>query len=272
MLGFIGAGNMGGAIVRGVIRAGLVKASDVRISCGSAAESEKNAAATGTYACASNTELVQALGENGILILAVKPTIVPAVLDEISQICTQYKTLIVSVAAGLSLDTLAAHLGEKQAIVRTMPNVAATIGQSMTALCPNAHVTTDQYDEVETIFKAIGQTARIAEKDFSAYSAIAGCSPAFTFYYIDALARGAVQAGLKKNEAVAIAAQAVRGAAQMLLESLDDGASPASLADAVQSPGGTTVAGVVAMEEAGFSSSVVCGVQAAIKRDHELGA
>lgn len=271
MLGFIGAGNMGGAIVRGVIRAGLVDAGDICISCGSAAESEETAAAVGARSCASNTELVEALGEGGILVLAVKPNIVPAVLDEISETCARLGTLIVSVAAGLSLEALASHLGEGQAIVRTMPNVAATIGQSMTALCPNAHVTTEQYGKVEAIFKAVGQTARIAEKDFSAYSAIAGCSPAFTFYYIDALARGAVQAGLKKDEAVAIAAQAVRGAAQMLLESLDDGASPASLADAVQSPGGTTVAGVVAMEEAGFSATVVKGVQASIERDRQLG-
>ncbi|MBR6458714.1 MAG: pyrroline-5-carboxylate reductase [Actinomycetaceae bacterium] len=271
MLGFIGAGNMGGAIVRGVIRADLAEASDIYISCGNAAESEEVAAAVGARACASNTELVQALGEGGILILAVKPNIVPSVLDEISRMCADLGTLIVSVAAGLSLDTLASHLGEGQAIVRTMPNMAATIGQSMTALCPNAHVSAEQFGEVEAIFKAVGQTARIAEKDFSAYSAIAGCSPAFTFYYIDALARGAVQAGMKKDEAVAIAAQAVRGAAQMLLESLEDGATPASLADAVQSPGGTTVAGVVAMDEAGFSATVVRGVRAAIKRDHELG-
>ena len=141
----------------------------------------------------------------------------------------------------------------------------------MTALCSNENVSAEQFAEVEKIFEAVGRTARIAEKDFSAYSAIAGCSPAFTFYYIDALARGAVQAGLRKDEAVAIAAQAVRGAAQMLLESLADGATPASLADAVQSPGGTTVAGVVAMEEAGFSATIVRGVQASIERDRQLG-
>lgn len=271
MLGFIGAGNMGGAIVRGVIRAGLVEAGDIRISCGSATESEEFATAVGARACASNTELVQELGEGGILVLAVKPNIVPSVLDEISETCARLGTLIVSVAAGLPLDTLASHLNEGQAIVRTMPNMAATIGQSMTALCPNGNVSAEQFAEVETIFKAVGQTARIAEKDFSAYSAIAGCSPAFTFYYIDALARGAVQAGLKKDEAVAIAAQAVRGAAQMLLESLESGATPASLADAVQSPGGTTVAGVVAMDEAGFSATIVKGVQASIERDRQLG-
>ena len=95
MLGFIGAGNMGGAIVRGVIRAGLVEANDIRISCGSAAESEEVASAVGARACATNTELVQALGEGGILILAVKPNIVPSVLDEISQTCADLGTLIV---------------------------------------------------------------------------------------------------------------------------------------------------------------------------------
>lgn len=272
MLGFIGAGNMGGAIVRGALRAELVSPDEVCVACGTEAEAAAVAADTGVQALSSNVELVRAVGEGAIVVLAVKPHAVAHVLAEIAEAAEQMRTVIVSVAAGTSLDMLAAPLASRQPIVRTMPNVAASVGQSMTAICPNEHVCEADTAEVEKLFNALGRTVRLAEKDFSAFSAIAGCSPAFTFNYIDALARGAVQAGIPKAQATAIAAQAVRGAAQMLLAGLEDGATPAGLADAVQSPGGTTVAGVVAMEDAGFSASVVRGVQAAIARDRELGA
>ena len=272
MLGFIGAGNMGGAILRGVLRAGLAEPGEILVSCGTEAEAGAIAEETGVAALTSNADLVREAGPGAIVVLAVKPHIVAPVLAEISQAAADMETVIVSVAAGTSLETLAEPLAPRQPIVRTMPNVAASVGQSMTAICPNEHVKAADAARVEEIFTALGRTERLEEKDFSAYSAIAGCSPAFTFYYIDALARGAVQAGIPKSKAVAIAAQAVRGAAEMLLAGLEDGATAAGLADAVQSPGGTTVAGVVAMEDTGFSASVVRAVQAAIARDRELGA
>ncbi len=272
MLGFIGAGNMGGAILRGVLRAGLHAPEDIVFSAGTPEEAGAVAEATGARAVAANVDVVREAGPGSVVVLAVKPHVVPAVLAEIAQAAAEEGTVLVSVAAGTSLEKLGAPLASAQPIVRTMPNVAASVGQSMTAICPNGNVSEEDVARVEEIFGALGRTVRLDEKDFSAYSAIAGCSPAFTFTYIDALARGAVQAGISKADAVEIAAQAVRGAAEMLLGGLENGATPAGLADAVQSPGGTTVAGVVAMEDAGFSASVVRAVQAAIARDKELGA
>ena len=145
--------------------------------------------------------------------------------------------------------------------------MAAAVGASVTAYACNAPAA-PRADDVASVLASIGIAEPMAEQDFSAFSAIAGCSPAFTFGYIDAMARAAVRNGLPKAVATRIAA--VYGAAKLLLEKLDAGASAASLADAVQSPGGTTVAGVVELEQAGFGAAVVRGVQASIDRDGEL--
>ncbi|WP_353066369.1 pyrroline-5-carboxylate reductase family protein [Arcanobacterium hippocoleae] len=151
-----------------------------------------------------------------------------------------------------------------------MPNVASAIGKGMTALCANDFVTAAQFAKIQEVFAAVGAVSVIAEKDFPAFSAIAGCSPAWTFAYIDALSRAALAAGMTKAESVRVAAQAVAGAAQLALASLPE-IRPQALIDTVTSPGGTTVAGLIEMEQAGFSNAVINGVRAAIARDAQLG-
>ncbi|WP_182049273.1 pyrroline-5-carboxylate reductase [Changpingibacter yushuensis] len=270
MLGFIGAGAMGGAIVRGVIESGLYPASEIFV-CGSSPErSIQIATQLGVTSAPTATDLVDAVGDDGIVVIAVKPYAVGSVLDSVRESAIAHNTVIVSVAAGTTLETLASHLTPDQPIIRTMPNVNAAIGQSMTALCAGPAVSQAQFVAVEDVFHAVGEITRITEKDFSTFSALAGCSPAFTFEYIDAMARAGVRNGIPKAQAVKIAAQAVLGSAQMVLVGLEQGLTPASLADSVQSPGGTTVAGVVALEEAGFSAAVVRGIQASVDRDVQM--
>ena len=201
--------------------------------------------------------------------MAVKPFAVGGVLDEIRKAAARRGSVIVSVAAGTPIEFLESRLEPGQPVVRTMPNMAAAVGASVTAYACNP-AAEPRADDVADVLSSIGIAEPMAENDFSAFSAIAGCSPAFTFGYIDAMARAAVKNGLPKASATRIAAQAVYGAAKLLLAKLDDGASAASLADAVQSPGGTTVAGVVELEQAGFGAAVVRGVQASIDRDKEL--
>ncbi|MCF2705782.1 pyrroline-5-carboxylate reductase [Arcanobacterium haemolyticum] len=269
MLGFIGAGSMGGAIIRGVIAAGTYKASDIVIVGSTPERSRELADSFGTQAARDARELVAKVG-SGVVVVAVKPYAVAGVLDSIRDEAAKAGSIIVSVAAGTTIDVLTSHLDDGQPVVRTMPNVNAALGQSMTGICAAQGVSDDQLAAVTEVFEAVGETTTIAEKDFSAFSALAGCSPAYTFEYIDALARAGVKNGLPKLQAVKIAAQAVLGSAQMVLAGLDSGDTPASLADSVQSPGGTTVAGVVALEEAGFGAAVVKGAQASIDRDTEL--
>ena len=270
MLGFIGAGAMGSAIIRGVIDSGLFAGEEIFVSEPNEAHAQRVSAELGIRTATGNIELVEHVGKGGIVILAVKPHIVPGVLREIGDAAGQQGTVLVSIAAGTTLGAMAEHLTEGQPVVRIMPNVNAMIRQSMSAVCPNEFVTEDQRNEVMAIFEAVGLVEIMAEKDMATYAAIAGCSPAFTFEYIDAMARAAVKNGLPKAQAVRIAAQAVLGSAATVLARAQDGLAPANLADMVQSPGGTTVAGVVALEDAGFGRAVVRGVQASVDRDLEM--
>lgn len=259
---------MARAIVTGLINGGTVKASEIVVS-GTGGTAEALASDTGARAAASNAELLEAVGDDGILVLAVKPHIIPLVLDEIGEKVPS-GVLVISIAAGTSLDSLASHLPAKQRIIRVMPNVNAQIGAGMAGVCGNEHTGEADLEKALTIFEAVGRAAVIEEDDFSAYSALAGCSPAFVFEFIEALARGGLEAGLTKADAVEYAAQAVLGSAKMVLERAEEGMSPANLRDLVTSPGGTTIAGVAAMEQQGFGSAVVSGVRAAIQRDKEL--
>ncbi|WP_216378848.1 pyrroline-5-carboxylate reductase [Arcanobacterium phocae] len=262
-LGFIGAGSMASAIMHGLVSSGT-PGGDIIFSRRNADAGNQLATDLQASFTIDNSEVARA---SHILVLAVKPYLVASILDEISPHLSP-DTIIVSVAAGVSLADLAEHLPAGQPTVRAMPNVNAHIRQSMTGLCANKYVTESAARQVWTMFEAIGQVADIPEELFSAFSAIAGCSPAWTYTYIDALARAALAEGMTKREAVRCAAQAVLGSARMVLDSLDT-AVPAELVDRVTSPGGTTIAGLLAMEDAGFSPAVIAGVRAAVARDKE---
>ena len=269
MIGFLGSGNMARAIVMGLV-AGDYDPSEIVVSARDPRNAERLAHAAGVDFAGSNMELVDMIGTDGTLILAVKPHLIPGVLEEVRDALEGTSILVVSLAAGTSLAMLEKSLPAGQAVVRTMPNVNSQIGAGMTGICGNDHATEAHLDTVFAIFDAIGEVAHIAEREFPAFTALAGCAPGYTFEYIEALARGGVANGIPKAQAVRIAAQAVLGSAQMVLERASDGLSPANLRDTVSSPGGTTIAGMIAMEDAGFSAAVVRGVQASVDRDLEM--
>lgn len=271
-VGFIGAGNMAGAIVRGIVASGSLAPEDVVVTSAHGHSAQALARETGVDVVGTNDELVEQVGAGGVVVLAVKPHMIADVLAPLRDLLAEHGSLVVSLAAGTTLSRLAELLPEGQAVVRVMPNVNAQIGAGMAAVCGSAEASENQVDAVVGLFENVGRAIVLPERDFSAYSAIAGASPAFVFTFIDALARGGVKNGLAKAQAVRIAAQAVLGSARMVLERAADGATPADLVDTVTSPGGTTVAGLVAMEDAGFSPAVVRGVQATVDRDRELGA
>ncbi len=259
---------MAGAIVRGAVESTTVRGSSVVLHDAHAPAAHALADDTGARVVGSASELIEA---SDVVVLAVKPQVLPVVLEEIAEDVARQGPLVVSIAAGVTLDTIGAALPGAR-IVRVMPNVNALVGAGMAALCGNTAVGEEDLAAVEELFAAVGDVVRIAEKDFATYTAIAGSSPAFVFTFIDALARGAVREGMPKALSVQIAAQAVLGSARMVLERAEAGTTPADLADMVSSPGGTTIAGLVAMEEAGFSPAVIRGVRAVVDRDRELGA
>ncbi|MDO4899147.1 pyrroline-5-carboxylate reductase [Actinomyces sp.] len=283
--GFIGAGNMAGAIVRGTIAAGT-PTTDVLLT--SAHDSAARLArATGAR---HMTEAAELVAVSDVVVLAVKPHVVPTALAPLLEALASSRPLVLSIAAGLTTEQLAEMLPPGARVVRAMPNMAAAVRQSMTALVAGAAATDTDLETARALLGSVGRTLVLAEQDFSAFTALAGSSPAFVFQFIEALARGGVAAGIPKAQAVEIVTQAVLGSALTVQAEAEQtakaraataarstptagvrGRTPADLIDAVSSPGGTTVAGLVALERAGFSPALLAGVEATIARDRELG-
>ena len=270
--GFIGAGNMAGAIVDGLIASGHSGGTTVWSAHDSASAL---AARTGVRLAPSAEELV---GTSDVVILAVKPHVIPVVLAPLQDALAARKPLVVSIAAGLTTTRLESLLPDGTRVVRAMPNMAAAIRESMTALTAGAAASEKDLELAASLMSRVGRTMVLDEKNFSAFTALAGSSPAFIFTFIEALARGGVDAGLPKARAVEIVTQALLGSASMVRREAErraedgTGRTLADLLDTACSPGGTTVAGLIAMEGAGFSPAVIEAVRAAITRDRALGA
>jgi pyrroline-5-carboxylate reductase len=202
-----------------------------------------------------------------VLVLAVKPQMIPALLTEIHPVLLPNQ-LFISIAAGITLAQLAEGLGEPTRIVRVMPNTPALVGMSATAFSVNARTTVEDVALVTKLFQAIGIAFPVAEKLLDAVTGLSGSGPAYVYVMIEALADGGVRAGLPRDVAQQLAAQTVLGSAQMVLTT---GRHPGALKDAVASPGGTTIAGLHALEQAGFRGAVMDAVLAAAQRAEELG-
>lgn len=271
--GFIGAGSMADAIIRGAVASG-VRAQDLAIT--SAHDSARRLAErTGAVHLENSAALAR---QCDAVVLAVKPHVVPDVLVQIHDAVAAHRPLVVSIAAGVTLERIESLLPSGTRVMRAMPNMAAAAGESMTALAAGRSATREDLEDVRRLMSAVGRTVTMAEKNFSAFVGLAGSSPAFVLTFIEALARAGVMDGIPKAQAVEIVTQAVLGSARIVqVEEARraDGAAgrtPADLIDAVCSPGGTTVAGVVAMERSGFSSAVIDAFEATVARDRELGA
>lgn len=271
-VGFIGSGNMATAIVRGMIAGSFVPASEIVVFDPHPDKREALARELGIVAVESNEALVAA---SDVVVLAVKPQVLPEVVTSLAAQIADRRRVVVSIAAGTTLAKLEGLLAVEGAsdagtpVVRVMPNVNAMIGAGMAAVCGNTAASSEDVAFVVAMFTAVGAAIELPESQFSTYTAIAGSSPAFAYLFIDSLARAAVAAGMGKDLATQIAAQTVLGSAKMVLESEK---SPWDLIDTVCSPGGTTVAGLLALEDRGFLSTVAHGVAATIARDQEMTA
>jgi pyrroline-5-carboxylate reductase len=263
-VGFIGAGNMASAIIRGLVESGFAAAQEIVVHDTKAEALDRLAAELGIVAAAGNPEVV---AQAETVVLAVKPQVLPAVMAEVAAELVAARRLVVSIVGSAPLDKLVSWLSPQTAIVRVMPNVNAQVGAGIAAVAGTGAASRDQIESVVAMMRSVGAAVELDESLFSAFGAIAGSSPAWTFLYIDALARGGVAAGMPKAQALAIAAQAVKGSAELVAAGR---AHPWELIDQVSSPGGTTVAGLAVLEDRGLAAAVTTAVRATIAREGEI--
>jgi pyrroline-5-carboxylate reductase len=264
--GFIGAGKMATAMAQGLVRAGLVSPSQLMASDPSEASRREFAAATGAEAGAVGASNTAVVASCPVLVLAVKPQVLVPVLGEIGATTTA-EHLVISVVAGVSLDTLGSHLGPDCRLVRVMPNTPALVGAGASAYSPGPTATATDIDRVKAALEAIGRAVRVAEPLLDAVTGLSGSGPAFVYVMIEAMADGGVRMGLPRDLALTLAAQTVLGSARMVLET---GLHPGLLKDQVASPGGTTIAGLHAIERGGLRAALIDAVQASALRSAEL--
>lgn len=264
-LGFLGAGRMAEALIRGWIKAGVsapekIIASDVVPDRRELLRRELGIATT-----AENREVAR---QGDLLLLAVKPQVVVPVLEEIREEIRP-EHLVVSIAAGVPLRVIEAHLPAATRAIRVMPNTPCLVGATAAGFARGSHATDEDERTVQILLQAVGRGFALEERLLDAVTGLSGSGPAFVYVVIEALADGGVRMGLPRSVAHELAAQTVLGAARMVLET---GQHPAQLKDAVASPGGTTIAGLHALERGGLRAALMDAVQAAALRSQELGA
>lgn len=265
-VGFIGAGNMATALVRGLVGQGMLPPSSIWVS--SPSGPRKAVVETGVHCCKDNATVAQ---NSDVIILAVKPYVMQAALESMRG-DLRPSTLVVSVAAGISIAQLQGMLSSNGGphgwrIIRVMPNTPAAIGEGASAMCLGGLASKADADVVSRLFSAVGSVDVVSEPQMDAVTGLSGSGPAFVCMFIEALADGGVASGLPRAVAMGLAVQLVKGAASLVQQT---GTHPGALKDAVASPGGTTIAGIHALEKGGFRGLVMDAVVSATKRSEEL--
>lgn len=262
-LGFIGTGNMGSALIRGITDSGLLKPKDIYITDIDVEKATKLCEDTGVGFRKNNSELVEV---SDIIILAVKPNIVDIALSHCKDKFDTEK-ILVSVAAGVPIRKYKGIIGENKKIIRVMPNTPALVSEGMTLLSPCAKVTDDELKTIRNLFNCVGKTEILDESLMSEVIALTSSSPAYIFILIEAMSDAAVLSGIPRPLSYKLAAQAIMGSAKMVLET---GKHPGELKDQVCSPAGTTIAAVASLEKNAFRSTMIQAMNACTKRAREL--
>ena len=264
-LAVIGAGNMGRAIIGGVVKSGLIPSENVIVSDpyepGLVRVKEE-------YNTKTTTDSREAVKEADAILFAVKPNIIGKVFDGVRDLVDNNK-IIISIAAATTIEFMQEKLGDDKKIVRVMPNTPALVGEAMSALSPNQNVNSEDLEYVLGIFNSFGKAEIVPEYLMDSVVGISGSSPAYVFMFIEALADGAVRAGMPRQQAYKFASQSVMGSAKMVLESEKH---PGELKDMVCSPGGTTIEAVAILEESNMRSSIIKAVTAAVDKSKEMSS
>lgn len=264
-IGFIGAGQMATALGQGFVKAERVDPEKLLAADPAGDALKRFAQSTGGKTTGDNLRVVD---RSDIVFLAVKPQQIGGVLAELAGKIAADK-LVVSIAAGVRLAALSEGLGPEVRLVRVMPNTPCLVGQGACAYCPGDKAAVDDGPLVHQLLSAVGVAVEVDEKLMDAVTGLSGSGPAFVYTMIEALSDAGVRMGLARNVATALAAQTVRGAAEMVLAT---GEHTGVLRDRVASPGGTTIAGIQALEECGLRAALMAAVEAATERSIELGA
>jgi pyrroline-5-carboxylate reductase len=262
-IGFIGAGKMAQAMIEGILKTNQIGKENIMAS----AMSEKTIDKIKTnYQIAATNDNLEVARFSDILFLAVKPDLHSQVIAEIKN-DIKHDVIIITIAAGITLQDIEREFGFKIKTVRTMPNTPSLVGEGMSAICPNDSMIEDEIREIEHLFHTFGKTERMNEKLMDAIPAISGSSPAYAYMFIEALADGGVLQGIPRDKAYRLAAQAVLGAAKMVLET---GSHPGQLKDNVCTPGGATIEAVATLEKMQFRGSILSAMESCTKKVKSL--
>lgn len=256
-LGFIGTGNMASAIMGGIIGKNIIPAEEIIGADLFAPGRERVKAQFGINVTDSNKEVVD---NAEVIILSVKPQFYEDVINQIKGDIKENQ-IVITIAPGKTLAWLAEKFGKDVKIVRTMPNTPAMVGEGMTAMCPNEHLTEEEVAYVKSLLESFSRVEIVAERLMDVVVSVSGSSPAYVFMFIEAMADAAVAEGMPRAQAYKFAAQAVLGSAKMVLET---GKHPGELKDMVCSPAGTTIEAVGVLEEHGFRSAVIDAMKACV--------
>jgi len=263
-IGFIGCGNMAQAMIGGIIKSNLVSSEKVIVSNPSGRGLNNVREKYNILVTNDNNEVARV---SDIVILAVKPY---KYFEVINLIKTHLKkdVVIVTIAAGITLEHMSKTLGDSAKAIRTMPNTPALVGEGMSALCANKNITTEELQDVIKIFESFGKVEILEEKLIDVVPAVSGSSPAYVYMFIEALGDGAVLQGMPRDKAYKMAAQAVLGAAKMVLET---GEHPGKLKDNVCSPGGTTIEAVYTLEKNNFRGTIISAMESCTEKAIKMG-
>lgn len=263
IIGFIGCGNMGKAMICGIVKANLVSANNI-IAAG--LNEKKLGETSEKYGIKITTDNNEVARNADILILSVKPNLYSVVIKEIKNQVKE-NVIIVTIAAGKSISATEEMFEKSVKIVRCMPNTPALVGEGMSALCSNKKVSKIEEEEIIAIFRSFGKAEIVSENLMDVVTSVSGSAPAYVFMFIEAMADAAVLDGMPRSQAYQFAAQAVLGSAKMVLET---GMHPGVLKDMVCSPGGTTIEAVAMLEEKGLRSAVITAMRRCTKKSKEM--
>ena len=263
-IGMLGAGNMAGALIRGLLASKSLIPDQIR---GSDVRAEHLAELEKTYGIKTHTNNAELLAWANVVVLAVKPQVIDRVLDQLGGDFSS-DTLVISVAAGVPIRSIEARLPDGARVVRAMPNTAAIALAGATGIAPGARATPEDIKFTKALFDAVGRSVVLDESLIDAVTGLSGSGPAYIMLIIEALADGGVKVGLHRETALLLAAQTVYGSAKLLLET---GEHPGRLKDMVTSPGGTAIAGLHTLESGGLRRTLIDAVEVATRRAAELG-
>lgn len=254
-IGFIGSGQMAKAMMTGILKASLAGTENIMASAVTDKTINTIKQKYGIFTTNDNQEVAKF---SDIVILAVPPDVQLKVIKEIKDVIKP-DVIMITIAAGLTLDNIEKAFGRQIKLIRSMPNTPALVGEGMTVLCGNHSVSKTDHKEVDQLFNSFGKTEWLEEKLMDSVPAISGSSPAYIYMIIEALADGGVLYGIPREKAYRLAAQAVLGAAKMVLET---GIHPGVLKDQVCTPGGTTIEAIAALERSGLRGTILTGMEA----------